>query len=220
MAEEVKSTRAYRSSSRARQSQATRANILDAARVLFLRQGYPQTTVLQIARRADVHIDTVYAVVGRKPDLIRAVVESALSGEAHPIPALERDYVRDVRAAITARDKIDLYAQAVARMAPRTAPVFQALRAAAAADSSCASLYAEITERRAANMRLFAADLRTTGSIRADLSDDDVADVVWSMNSEMYYSLLVEQRGWTTERFGRHLSDAWQRLFLRASSDC
>ena len=100
-------------------------------------------------------------------------------------------------------------------MAPRTAPVFLALRDAAARDPACAALQAEITGRRAANMRLFAADLRATGDLRPDLDDDEVADIVWSMNAAEYRVLLVGERGWSAERFGTWLADAWTRLLLR-----
>jgi hypothetical protein len=41
-----------------------------------------------------------------------------------------------------------------------------------------------------------------------------VADVIWSMNAAEYWLLLVGQRGWTPERFGDWLVDAWKRLLL------
>ena len=63
-------------------------------------------------------------------------------------------------------------------------------------------------------MRLFAADLRATGELRADLSDDDVADIVWSLNGPEYYALVVHQRGWSIEKFAAWLADAWARLLL------
>ena len=68
--------------------------------------------------------------------------------------------------------------------------------------------------RRAANMRLFAADLRATGELRPDLTDEEVADIVWATNSADYYALLVDGRGWSPERYGRHLADAWRRMLL------
>lgn len=214
MAEEVKRSRLYRSVRRQEQAAATRGAVLEAARGLFLEQGYAATTVAEVARRAGVNADTVYATVGRKPELVRAVVESAISGEDRAVPALERYYVRRIQHAATAEAKIDLYAAALVEMAPRTAPVFQALREAARADVECDALHTEISQRRAANMRLFAADLRATGSLRPDLSDAEVADVVWAMNSSEYYLLLVAGRGWSPGQVQAHLSDAWRRLFL------
>jgi hypothetical protein len=96
----------------------------------------------------------------------------------------------------------------------RLAPVFLALRDAGATDPDSAALWQEIAQRRARNMADFAADLRATGELRDDLADRDVADIVWSMNSPEYWVLLVDERGWTTERFAAYLIDAWTRLLL------
>jgi hypothetical protein len=34
------------------------------------------------------------------------------------------------------------------------------------------------------------------------------------MNGPEYWSLLVNDRGWSREHFADHLTDAWQRFFL------
>src|SRR5512146_1466836 len=194
----------YHSPRRAEQAIATRRAVLDAARELFIERGYAVTTVADIARRARVAVDTVYATVGRKPALLREVLETAISGGDHAVPAEQRDYVALVRAAQGATKEIQT----------RLAPVYLALRDAAATDPDSAAAWREISERRARNMRAFAADLRATGELRTDLSDDDVADIVWSMNGPEYWTLLVGDRNWSPERFRDHLTDAWQRMFL------
>jgi AcrR family transcriptional regulator len=217
VADDVKGAarRRYSSAVRAEQAAATRRAVLRAARELFSERGYASTSVAAIAGRAGVAVDTVYAAVGRKPVLLRELVETSLSGADRAVPAEERDYVRQVRAAATARQKIEIYAAAVADIGVRMAPIHRALAEASVADAGCAALRAEISARRATNMRLFAADLRGTGDLRADLTDVEVADVVWSMNSAEYWSLLVVERGWSAERFGAWLADAWTRLLLR-----
>ncbi|MDT4977944.1 MAG: hypothetical protein QOG98_3702 [Pseudonocardiales bacterium] len=214
MASTVKKPRRYDASRRAAQAAATRGSVLVAARELFVEHGYRATTVSQIAQRASVAVDTVYASVGRKPQLLRELVETSLSGTDQAVPAEERDYVQQVRAAPGAAEKIAIYARAVAQIHPRLAPVFLALRDAAVTEPDCAALWTSIAERRAANMRLFAAELRATGELRPDLSDDEVADIVWSMNAVEYWVLLVDQRGWSPQRFGDWLADAWTRLLL------
>jgi AcrR family transcriptional regulator len=213
--EAVKSTRRYTSTVRAEQAAATRRAVLRAARELFAEHGYAGTSIAAIASRAGVAVDTVYAAAGRKPALLRELVETSLSGTDHTVPAAERDYVVRVRAAATAREKLAIYAAAVADIGVRMAPIHRALVEASVSDAECAALRAEISARRARNMRLFAADLRATGELRPDLSDDEVADIVWSMNAAEYRALLVGERGWTAERFGTWLADAWTRLLLR-----
>jgi hypothetical protein len=68
-------------------------------------------------------------------------------------------------------------------------------------------------EQRGANVLLLARDLRATGELRADLTDQEVADIVGSTNSVEYY-LLLASRGWTPERYARLLADLWCRTLL------
>jgi AcrR family transcriptional regulator len=206
--------RRYASPARTEHAAATRRAVLQAARALFTERGYVATSVAAIAARAGVAVDTVYAAAGRKPALMRDLVETTLSGTDDAVPAEQRDYVVRIRAASSAREKVAIYAAAVAEIGIRMAPVHRALAEASVTDADCAALRAEISARRADNMRLFAADLRGTGELRADLTDDEVADIVWSMNAAEYRALLVGERGWSAERFATWLADAWTRLLL------
>jgi hypothetical protein len=151
--------------------------------------------------------------------VLRELVETAISGGDHAVVAQQRDYVAAIRAAAGAREKLAIYAAALVKIQQRLAPVFVALRDAAVHDPDCAALWTEISERRARNMREFAADLRATGELRPDLTDDEVADVVWSMNAAEYWLLLVGQRGWQPERFGSWLADSWTRSLLTSGAD-
>lgn len=207
--------RAYHSPRRVEQAAATRHAVLNAARELFVSNGYHASTIAEIADRARVSVDTIYATVGPKPALLRELVESAISGADRAVPAERRDYVKQVSAAATAAEKITIYAHAIGVIQQRMAPVFLALRDAAATDQDCAALWSQIARRRASNMRVLAADLRSTGELREDLTDEQVADVIWSMNAAEYWDLLVRERGWAPDQFAAWLTDAWTRLLLR-----
>ena len=63
-------------------------------------------------------------------------------------------------------------------------------------------------------MRLLAADLVATGATRPDLTVEQIADIIWTMNSAEYYALLVLDRGWAPDRFRAFVQDAWCRLLL------
>ncbi|WP_421733934.1 TetR family transcriptional regulator [Cellulomonas sp.] len=216
MPRDVNDTRPYHSPKRAERAAATRSAVLRAARDLFLSEGYAGTTVAAVAARAEVAVDTVYAVVGRKPALLREVAEAAISGTDHAVPAAQREYVRRIREASTAGEKIAIYARAVAEIQDRLGPVYLALREAATSDADCQALWRTISSRRAANMRDFVADLRATGELRTDVSDDELADLVWSTNGPEHWALLVHERGWTTERFEASLADTWTRTLTDA----
>ncbi len=62
-------------------------------------------------------------------------------------------------------------------------------------------------------MQLFARDLRETGELRPDLTDDDVADLVWSTNSPEFY-LLVTSRGRTSQQYAALVADLWTHTLL------
>src|SRR5579859_6929643 len=113
--------RRYDATGRRQAAARTRAVILDAARELFAERGYAATPMTAIADRAGVALDTVYASVGRKPEVARLLIETAISGTDQAIPAEQRDYVQAIRAAPNADAKIAIYAAARAAIAPRLA---------------------------------------------------------------------------------------------------
>ena len=204
--------RSYSSGIRAAQADATRAAVLIAARELFTSEGYG-CPIARIADRAGVAVDTVYTSVGRKPVLVLAVIDMVLGDADRPLPAEQRDYVQRIRAASGAQAKIAIYSRALTHLLPVVAPLQEALRDAGRTDPGCADAWARLEDRRAGNMLLFAQDLRATGELRHDLDDQQAADVVWSMNSPEYYSLLT-RRGWTPQRIGGHLADVWTRTLM------
>src|SRR5260370_40977528 len=101
--------RRYDATRRRQAADRTRAAILDAARTLFTERGYAATPMTAIADRAGVAVDTVYASAGRKPELARLLIETAISGTDHAIPARQRDYAHAIQAAPAAHTKIAIY---------------------------------------------------------------------------------------------------------------
>ncbi|MBA2532388.1 MAG: TetR/AcrR family transcriptional regulator [Nocardioidaceae bacterium] len=208
-------SRPYDNAGRQTQSEGTRQRIVRAARDLMIERGYQATTVAAIARSAGVHIDTVYELVGRKPVLLRELMEQALSGIDGAVVAEERDYVEAIRAESDPARKLTIYAGAVRHIQTRMAPLFLALRDASASEPEAKQVWREISERRAANMRKLARDLEAAGGLRAGLSIDEAADVIWATNSSELYVLLTVERGWPPDHYEHWLADTWCRLLLR-----
>lgn len=213
MDEPVK-TRSYTSAVRARRAEVTRAGIRRAATTLFLQGGYPATTMAAIATSAGVALDTVYASVGSKPVLFRLLIETAISGTDEAVPAVDRDYVRSIRAASAAADKLRIYAAALRRLQPRLAPLVAVLQQASGTDAELADLWRAISTRRFRNMRLMADDLIGTGQLRAGLERNEIADMLWSTNSPELFLLFTRDRRWTHAHYERWLLDCWQRILL------
>jgi AcrR family transcriptional regulator len=213
MAKEVK-RRPYDGTNRHARSLATGRRVLAAAREVMVERGYAGTTVAAIAERADVNSDTVYTLVGRKPVILRALIEHAISGTDETVVAEERDYVRAMLAEPDPNQKLFLYAKAIRLIQGRLAPLFMALRDAANTEPEAYAVWQEISDRRAANMRRFALDLRRAGGLREGVGIGEAADVLWATNSSELYVMLTDGRGWSPARYERWLAATWQRLLL------
>jgi AcrR family transcriptional regulator len=210
----VKSPRSYDATSRQSRSAETRRRILDSARSLILAKGYRAATIAAVAAGAGVNVDTVYALVGRKPVLLRELIEQAISGTDRPVAAEEREYVKAITAEPDPAKKLVMYARAVRTIQERMAPLFLALRDASSTEPEAHEVWKEIGERRATNMRRLVRDIRDAGGLRANLSVDAAADMVWALNSSELFVLLTAERGWSSRRFERWLADTWCRLLL------
>lgn len=208
-------SRLYDASRRREAAAETRRAVVAAASRLFAERGYTATTMAAIASAAGVALDTVYASVGPKPVLFRHLIETAISGGDQPVTAEGRGYVQQIHAEPDPGRKLELYAHAITEIQERLAPLFQVLQHAAPTDPQLDTLWREIGTRRAANMRLLAAELAATGGLRPDLSIDDAADIIWATNSSEFFVLLVHDRNWDADRFQRWLARTWKELLLK-----
>jgi AcrR family transcriptional regulator len=205
--------RSYDASARQARSADTRQRIVDAAGTLFREHGYRATTVAALADAAGVNVDTVYALVGRKPELLRELIEQAISGTDRAVPAEERPHIVALRAEPDPARKLEIYAQAIAETQPRLAPLVRAVREAGA-EPEVRDLWQEISDRRAVNMRRLIADLAAVDGLRPELDPEDAADTVWALNSPELFAMLTGERGWTTERYGRWLATTLVRILV------
>lgn len=207
--------RPYDATKRRARSTDTRRRILDAARELLLQRGYRATTILAIAAEAEVSVDTVYELVGRKPVILQELIEQAISGTDRAVVAEDRDYVRAILATRDPIEKLTIYAAAMRNIQARMAPLHLALRDASSTEPESKQVWREINDRRAMNMRKLVRDLNSTGRMRPDLSLSEAADVIWATNSAEMYVMLTVERGWSSRRYEKWLADSWCRLLLR-----
>ena len=208
--------RRYDASRRRAAAQQTRRAIVEAARRLFVERGYAATSMASIAAAAGVSHETVYAAFGPKPALFQHLIELALPGTEEPVPALEREHVRTIRAEPDPRRMIDMFTHVIRLVHERLAPLFDVFSAGARSDPDLKALADKLNERHVRNMRVFAADLAAAGGLREDLSIELAADVIWLMNSSEFYLQCVRGRHWTPDFFEQWLADTWKRVLLPA----
>jgi AcrR family transcriptional regulator len=206
MAAKVKRTRRYDSARRQDAAQRRRAAVVEAARRLFLREGFSGTTIARIAMDAGVSEETVYKAFGNKIALVRAIRDQALAG-AGPVHA-ERRSDRMQASENDPRQIIRGWGVLTMEVAPRVAPVLLLVRDAAASDRELARLQAEMDAARLTRMTHNARTLLKGGHLRRGITLDEAADVLWTYSSPELYELLVIRRGWAVERYGRFIADA------------
>ena len=70
-----------------------------------------------------------------------------------------------------------------------------------------------MARQRLAGMTVMAAEAAKTGS--SPSAEEECRDVVWSMTDGMLWHRLVNERGWTNERFADWLGRMWVHLLVR-----
>lgn len=207
MSETVKPQRGYDSSRRQEQARRNRREVLAAAKRLFLSNGYAATTIGQIAKEAGVSVETVYKAFATKAGVLKAVFDVTVAGDDEPIPMVERDDIKAIRAEPDPARKIRLYANHMARVQPRIAAIQLMVRDAAASDPGAADVWGQLRQELLNGMTMFAADLQATGGLRPRLPANQVRDLLWTFNSVEFFELLVLQRGWTPKRYAQFVAD-------------
>jgi AcrR family transcriptional regulator len=208
MSDHVKVPRRYDSTRRRDQARQTRRAILEAARRLFLERGYAGTTIGAVADEAGVSVETVYKAFGNKARLVKEVFDFAIAGDDEPIPMLQREMVARISAERDPRRKLQMYGEHLATAGPRAGSLQLLIRSAAASHPDAATVWDQMLTERLTGMTEFARHLHEGGFLRSGISLDDARDVLWTYNSVELYELLVVQRAWDPERYGRWIAEA------------
>jgi len=212
----VKSHRRYDSSRRRAQAEQTRRDIVTAARGVFEKQGYAGAGIAKIAEAAGVVVETIYRAFGSKAGLFKAVIEAAIAGGAGraAVPVEERPAVRAIITETDARRQFELYAATQPGIHARVGPLLRVLQQAAASDPELADLWRQLEAQRLEGMSNFARRLAEHRALRNGLSVDEARDILWTVNSQAVYDLLVEGRQWSAERYRDWIAFTLERLLL------
>src|SRR5579864_6077636 len=92
MAKAVK--RRYDNTRRLAQVGATRLRVIEAAKAVFIDNGYPGTTLESVADAAGVPLPTLYRLFGSKRALLSAVLETSFVGDDEPVAFADRPAVQ------------------------------------------------------------------------------------------------------------------------------
>lgn len=200
---DVKSTRSYRSPLREAAAQATREAVLTAAEELFLEQGFTLTSIDQIAARAAVSRPTVFSV-GSKAAVLAELRDRALAGDDERLPVRDRPWFVALLADPEPAGVLRRYADGVAQIAKRYAPLEEVLHQAAGAHDDLRELWQTNERQRHAGATMVVDDLLAKGRLRHDR--DTSRDLLWLLTSSQHYRRLVHGRRWSHQRYKQWLS--------------
>lgn len=211
---ERKIKRQYDSRRRQEQATETRRNVIAAANELFIAQGYGQTTIKQVAARAGVSVETVYATFGTKAALLRHVWYVDFRGDEADVTLYDRAEMQSILAEPDLPTRIRRHAVFVTASNRRIFPLLNALTGAAASETDAAAMLAEWAQRRLDVATRYAHAAAATGQLA--VSEEECSDVLFATMDGTLWAQLVGQRGWSDERFSNWLATIWIGALVRA----
>jgi AcrR family transcriptional regulator len=194
----------------------TRRRLLVAARAEFAERGYAAATVIRIAERADVSVQTLYSNWGNKRNLLRAVMESAVTGDDNtPLVAGQPPAILtatlDPGAAKDPRRLLAHLSHQYRLLAERAAVGWQTYRDGAAIDPGIAADWQQLSDIRRQGFRAMFARIPGT-ALRPGLTGAAAADTAWVIASPETHDQLVRQARYSYDQL-----EDWVRTTLSAA---
>jgi AcrR family transcriptional regulator len=207
MTEPVKKVRTYDSSRRRAQARETQRAVLDAARGLFVEQGYGRTTIADVARSAGVSVETVYGAFGNKATLLHRVWDVTIGGDDEEITYHERPEILALRAEPDLARRFAMQAALFTQTARRIVPFLLAVQGAAATEPAAAEMLAEMGRQRLEGLSVMAREAAATGQLA--VTETECRDIIWATTDGVLWKRLVNERGWSDQRFQDWLAQMW-----------
>lgn len=191
-----KKTRTYNSIIRQKQAEETKKRISDAAEELIKSQGYEQTTIGSIAKKAGVATQTVYAVFNSKQGILIHILRRSLADVKMDVDfksIIQNESTSDVAKIVT--EVTTKYGQ----------EQLSTMNALGGFELLYPELYSLIKEASLArresiesgiNDALFVRGIKLTPAKKKTL-----VDIMWAFtDNSLYYSLVIEA-GWPLSKF-------------------
>lgn len=193
--------RPYRSRLRGEQARATQRAVVSAARDLFVEVGWSRTTIDAIAARAGVSRRTVFTSVGGKAALLKVALDWALVGDDEPVPLSERPVIAEMERLADPRTLLARWAQFVAELEERAAPLAAVLVVAADVDAEVAAVHAESERNRRRGAEFIVSRLAAIGGLRPGLTTDRAVAAALVLMDPAVHRTLVCEHGWTRPEY-------------------
>src|SRR5438309_4623486 len=176
--------RPYRLGKRQAQIDDTRRRVIDAARMMFVEDGFHSVGLEELARRAGVGRKTIYYQFGSKLGLLQSIVTDLG----------ERGGVGDFVAAALSEPDIQRavihFVESTCSFWEREYAVVRAFATLAASDADARLLVDEVYARRREDLGSLATRARRSAALRPGWTAPRLADSWWLLTSFENYDLL------------------------------
>jgi AcrR family transcriptional regulator len=212
MKDEVKRT--YDNSRRLAQVRATRLKVIDSAKELFIKHGYPATTLEAVADAADIPLPTLYRLFGSKRALLTAILDTSFGGDDEPVAFVDRPAVQAALSESDPGQLLGAFARLATELLDRSAAIQLVLASAAQVDPDAAGLLREIRRQRHTGQSRIVAALIKRDALDPTLDAAEAADLVYLLMSPDAYRILTVERGRTPNEYEASLSHTLRRTLL------
>ena len=189
----------------------SRRRLLAAAKAEFAERGYAAATVIRIAERAEMSVQTLYSNWGNKRNLLRAVMESSVTGDEDvPLvpgqPPAVITATLDPGAAADPRLLLAHLSHQFRLLAERSAVGWQTYRDGAGVDPDIAADWQQLSDVRRQGFHAFFARVPAE-ALRPGLTGAGAADTAWAIASPDIHDLLVRQAGYSYDQLEEWVRD-------------
>ena len=180
---------------------ATRTRILEETLELLRKGRGAVVTMAEVAKAADISRQAIYLHFADRAELFIAVARFADE---------RRGLEKDLQKIWDAPDGIATLREAAAmqgRQNPKIWPIARAIDAIRRSDESAERAWQDRLSSRLTGARRIVRRLKEERLLRPDLEEPAAVDLLWSILSLRVWEDLVLGRGWSAERYARHIGD-------------
>jgi AcrR family transcriptional regulator len=171
---------------------------------LLVARGYHGVTIDEIARKAGVSRQAVYAYhFGSKSEFLIALLVhvEAVEGIA--------ELLRPSDEAASGVEALREAVNATAEFERRVHDIASMLLAARRSDDAAAATWADRMARKRDGIGRLVSRLAEEGDLRPDWTSEDAADLAYALLSSQVFDVLVSERGWSVDDYAARI---WRAL--------
>lgn len=200
--------RKYHSEIRDGQAAQTKFLVLEAAKRLFLREGFDRVTIKMLAQEADVSMPTIYALFKSKRGVLQALIDTALPPEQ--FLALVEEAMQEQ----SAERHLYISAKMARQIYDAEREFLDLMRGASVLSPELKELERERELRRFERQGQSVQRLIELRALAKGLTLQSARDILWVLTGRDMYRMFVVERGWTSAKYERWLADLLIRSLL------